>query len=55
LTPFLSRGIRLPFYKSVIFSRGKLTVAANHEFLFGKAERDKIISSPFEYDRKEAA
>ena len=47
--------LRLPFYKSVIFSRGKLTVAANHEFLFGKAERDKIISSPFEYDKKEAA
>ena len=47
--------LRLPFSKSVIFSRGKLTVIANHEFLFGKAERDKIILSPFEYERKKAA
>ena len=45
--------LRLPFYKSVIFSRGKLTVIANHEFLFDKAERDRLISSPFEYDDKQ--
>jgi len=45
--------LRLPFYKSVIFSRGKLTVIANHEFLFDKAERDRFISSPFEYDDKQ--
>lgn len=47
--------LRLPFSKSVIFSRGKLTVIANHEFLFDKAERDKIISSPFECDKKKVA
>ena len=46
--------LRLPFSKSVIFSRGKLTVIANHEFLFDKAERDRFISSPFEYDDKQA-
>jgi len=46
--------LRLPFSKSVIFLREKLTVIANHEFLFDKAERDRIISSPFEYDNKEA-
>ncbi len=40
--------LRLPFAKSVIFSRGKLTVIANHEFLFDKRERDRIISVPFE-------
>jgi type IV secretory pathway TraG/TraD family ATPase VirD4 len=40
--------LRLPFSKSVIFSRGKLTVIANHEFLFDKRERDRIISVPFE-------
>jgi hypothetical protein len=40
--------LRLPFAKSVIFSRGKLTVIANHEFLFDKKERDRIISAPFE-------
>ncbi|MBU2034432.1 MAG: TraM recognition domain-containing protein [Candidatus Omnitrophica bacterium] len=45
--------LRLPFSKSVIFSRGKLTVIANHEFLFDKAERDRFISSPFEYDEKQ--
>ncbi len=47
--------LRLPFYKSVIFSRGKLTVIANHEFLFDKGERDKLISSPFEYSEKQVA
>jgi type IV secretory pathway TraG/TraD family ATPase VirD4 len=40
--------LRLPFAKSIIFSRGKLTVVANHEFLFDKRERDRIISVPFE-------
>ena len=40
--------LRLPFAKSIIFSRGKLTVIANHEFLFDKRERDRIISVPFE-------
>ena len=40
--------LRLPFAKSVIFSRGKLTAIANHEFLFDKKERDRIISLPFE-------
>jgi len=45
--------LRLPFSKSVIFSRGKLTVIANHEFLFDKAERDRFISSPFEYNEKQ--
>ncbi len=40
--------LRLPFAKSVIFSRGKLTRIANHEFLFNKMERDKLISLPFE-------
>lgn len=40
--------LRLPFAKSVIFSRGKLTVIANHEFLFDKRERDNLISIPFE-------
>jgi len=40
--------LRLPFAKSIIFSRGKLTVIANHEFLFDKRERDRIISLPFD-------
>ncbi|MFA4889501.1 MAG: TraM recognition domain-containing protein [Candidatus Omnitrophota bacterium] len=40
--------LRLPFAKSIIFSRGKLTAIANHEFLFDKKERDRIISLPFE-------
>ncbi|MBP7215930.1 MAG: TraM recognition domain-containing protein [Candidatus Omnitrophica bacterium] len=44
--------LRLPFSKSVIFSREKLTVIANHEFLFDKKERDRLIASPFEYDNK---
>ena len=39
--------LRLPFAKSIIFSRGKLTAIANHEFLFNKVERDRIISVPF--------
>ena len=39
--------LRLPFAKSVIFLRGKLTYIANHEFLFDKKERDRIISLPF--------
>jgi type IV secretory pathway TraG/TraD family ATPase VirD4 len=47
--------LRLPFSKSVIFSRGKLTVIANHEFLFDKAERDRLISSSFEYNDKQVA
>ena len=46
--------LRLPFAKSVIFSRGKLTVIANHEFLFDRAEMERIISSPFTYDNKKA-
>jgi len=40
--------LRLPFRKSIIFARGKLTTMANHEFLFDKKERDRIISFPFE-------
>ena len=44
--------LRLPFTKSVIFTRGKITVIANHEFLFDKEERDRIILMPFEYDNK---
>jgi len=44
--------LRLPFSKSVIYSREKLTVVANHEFLFDRKERDRIIASPFEYDNK---
>ena len=40
--------LRLPFAKSILFSRGKLTVIANHEFLFDRKERDRIISLPFE-------
>ncbi len=44
--------LRLPFHKSVIFLREKLTVIANHEFLFDRKERDRIIASPFEYDNK---
>jgi len=43
--------LRLPFAKSIIFSRGKLTAIANHEFLFDKKERDSLISIPFEYNR----
>jgi type IV secretory pathway TraG/TraD family ATPase VirD4 len=39
--------LRLPFLKSVIFLRGKLTIIANHEFLFDKRERDRIISRSF--------
>ena len=42
--------LRLPFTKSVIFSRGKLSSIANHEFLFDKKERDRIVAIPFEYD-----
>ena len=44
--------LRLPFSKSVIFLREKLTVIANHEFLFDKKERDRLIVSPFEYNNK---
>jgi hypothetical protein len=40
--------LRLPFAKSIIFSRGKLTAIANHEFLFNKKERNRLISIPFE-------
>ncbi|MGD0336191.1 MAG: TraM recognition domain-containing protein [Candidatus Omnitrophota bacterium] len=47
--------LRTPFLKSVIFSREKLAVIANHEFLFDKAERDKLIASPFEYEKNKAA
>ncbi len=47
--------LRLPFSKSVIFLREKLTVIANHEFLFDIKERDKLIASPFEYNNKEKA
>jgi hypothetical protein len=43
--------LRLPFAKSIIFSRGKLTAIANHEFLFNKKERDRLISVPFECNR----
>ena len=45
--------LRLPFSKSVIFLRGELTVIVNHEFLFDKEQRDRLIASPFEYDNKE--
>lgn len=45
--------LRLPFTKSVIFLRGKLTSIANHEFLFDKKERDRVILLPFEYESKE--
>lgn len=41
--------LRLPFSKSVIFSRGNLTCIANHEFLFNKTEKDKFVSAPFEW------
>lgn len=44
--------LRLPFAKSVIFSRGKLTRIVNHEFLFNKAERDRLISLPFENEER---
>jgi len=44
--------LRLPFSKSVIFLREKLTAIANHEFLFDKKERDRLIASRFEYDRQ---
>ena len=44
--------LKLPFSKSVIFSRGELASIANHEFLFDKKERDRIVSTPFEYDVK---
>ena len=44
--------LKLPFSKSVIFSRGELASIANHEFLFDKKERDQIVSTPFEYDVK---
>jgi hypothetical protein len=39
--------LRLLFKKSVVFSRGDLAVIANHEFLFDKEERDRLISEPF--------
>lgn len=42
--------LKLPFSKSVIFLRGELARLANHEFLFDKEERDRIVSKPFEYD-----
>jgi type IV secretory pathway TraG/TraD family ATPase VirD4 len=44
--------LRLPFSKSIIFLREKLTAIANHEFLFDKKERDRLIASPFEYGNK---
>jgi type IV secretory pathway TraG/TraD family ATPase VirD4 len=44
--------LRLPFSKSVIFLRERLTVIANHEFLFDRKERDKLIASFFEYEIK---
>jgi type IV secretory pathway TraG/TraD family ATPase VirD4 len=47
--------LRIPFLKSVIFSREKLAVIANHEFLFNKTERDRLIAIPFEYDKSKAA
>lgn len=46
--------LRLPFSKSIIFSRGKLAVIANHEFLFDKRERNRLIATSFEYDSKVA-
>ena len=42
--------LKLPFKKSVVFSRGILATVANHEFLFDMKERDRIISTPFQYD-----
>jgi len=47
--------LRLPFHKSVIFLREKLTVIANHDFLFDKKERDRLIASPFEYNIKRSS
>ena len=47
--------LKLPFSKSVIFSRGKLTIIANHEFLFDQKERDRIISTPFKYTPQKIA
>ena len=44
--------LRLPFTKSVLFSRGMLAVIANHEFLFDKKERDRLILEPFRYEVK---
>ena len=42
--------LRLPFSKSVIFARGQLARVGNHEFLFDKAERDRMLSLPFGYN-----
>lgn len=42
--------LRLPFSKSVIFTRGQLARVGNHEFLFDKAERDRMLSLPFVYN-----
>jgi hypothetical protein len=39
--------LRLPFRKSIVFARGRLTTITNHEFLFNKQERDRLISLPF--------
>lgn len=39
--------LRLPFRKSIVFARGRLTAIANHEFLFDREERDRLISLPF--------
>lgn len=44
--------LRLPFAKSVIFSRGSLARIANHEFLFDKKKRNTLISEGFRYDLK---
>ncbi len=46
--------LKLPFAKSIIFSRGRLSCIANLEFLFDRAEMNKIISSQFTYDNKKA-
>jgi len=49
---FISENVflQLPFAKSIIFTRGRLTAIANHEFLFNRKERDRLISLPFEYN-----
>ena len=44
--------LRLPFLKSVIFTRNELARIANHEFLFSKDERDDILRQDFKGENK---
>ena len=55
MKPYVSENVflRLPFTKSVVFLRGDLASITNHEFLFDKKERDRLIITPFEYKAKE--